>query len=456
MDDDKFLADMVAQTAAAVVAALGGPDQPDGVAKQVASQVESLVASKVEDIRAQVAEASDAALAERDAKIADLFERVTAMAAQAAAPPAPEPADRNDWAESMLPHNHCPTAAGAVLDGRFPTISSFLAAVVNRGVAGVHDERLLMIPTKGDISAALDGENLQSGAALVPEEYRSQLMRIALEFATIRPRAREMPMGSSTLTMPRLRDESRANDTLFGGVQVFWLEAGDDITESEPEFAQIQLTARALAAITELDNTTISDSAQSLPAIVGELFGEAITWKEERTFMRGNGVGKPLGYLESGCVIEVTRESGGANVQADDIHAMEARILPGADMRAVWMIHPGLREDLGKMNLGGVQYWQEDLTSPRPRTLNGRPVLLSEHCSTPGTSGDIILVDWGSYLIGDRMAMAMAASEHVAFDRNATRMRVVARLDGQPLLDSPITLADGSADHTVSPIVTLS
>jgi len=56
-------------------------------------------------------------------------------------------------------------------------------------------------------------------------------------------------------------------------------------------------------------------------------------------------------------------------------------------------------------------------------------------------------------VIGDRMMLEVAASEHVNFLKNQMTWRFVERIDGRPWLDNPITLQDGSTK--VSPFVVL-
>ncbi len=55
-----------------------------------------------------------------------------------------------------------------------------------------------------------------------------------------------------------------------------------------------------------------------------------------------------------------------------------------------------------------------------------------------------MLLDPSLYVIGDRMQIEIAASEHVNFLKNQMTWRVVERVDGQPWLDKPITLQDGA------------
>ena len=397
-------------------------------------------------------QASHAAQIER---IKSLEGTVRDMAA-ASASPAPQPPrgrSASDDPREILGLTHYqanPEALGSQLNGRFDSFADFVGAAY-RG----RDSRIMRVPNSGQVNAALEGEELPDGGALVPEEFRAALLRMALMPTSIRSRATVLPMSTATLDVPYLRDTSHAGGRIYGGIQTYWLEAGETMTYTDPEFAQVHLNVKNLVAGCLVRNTMLADSFQSVPALLGMLYPEALRRAEERTFLRGDGVGKPLGIFNSDALISLNRTSGNNNVDAADIHAMEARLLPGSETRAVWMIHPGLRGDLGQLNLGGVQYWQEDLSQPRPMTLNGRPIIPSEFCSAPGTAGDIVLVDWMYYLIGDRQAMSMAYSGHEKFSELATVFRFNERIDGQPWIDSELTLEHGGAAWTVSPFVRL-
>ena len=132
---------------------------------------------------------------------------------------------------------------------------------------------------------------------------------------------------------------------------------------------------------------------------------------------------------------------------------MESRLLPECDPYAVWMIHPSVREAIVQLGTNNIQVWHGELAKRIPSTLNGRPIIINEHMSCKGTEGDMALVDWRMYLIGDRQAMSMAASEHSRFSKNQTQIRGVQRLDGQPWLDTALTPAQGTDSNSLSPFV---
>ena len=429
----------IEQAGAQITARLAQGNPPD-----VAAQIEQAVSARMAAMEAATAEA----LAQAAAARADLAAVEQALADR---PPAQIVRSTPDLLAEIDAHRHNPHAPGAAEDGKWDTFAAFLRSAVGRS-----GPRPRLIPESGDVGSALAGEDLADGGALIPEEFRAQLMALMISSGmTIRSRATVLPMASATLTIPRIRDTDRQDGHLFGGVQTYWLEVGEDIPESEPEFGQVRLTAKALAALTSVQNTTLADSFTSLPALLAMMFSEAVNWRENQDFLRGSGAGRPLGILESDATISVARASGAPALEADDIHAMEGRLLPGSDQRAVYLFHPGLRADLGRLELGAVQYWQDDLSKTRPTTINGRMAIPFEHCSAPGRRGDIVLADCMYYLIGDRQAMSMSQSEHRRYERNATLIRCVSRLDGQPWIEGAITLAEGGADHTVSPFVTL-
>ena len=72
----------------------------------------------------------------------------------------------------------------------------------------------------------------------------------------------------------------------------------------------------------------------------------------------------------------------------------------------------------------------------------------TEKTSALGTPGDVLLVDPQGYMIGDRMALEIAASPHVNFLNREMTYRFVARVAGQPLLDKPFTMLNGGTLST--------
>ncbi|MFZ9862592.1 MAG: phage major capsid protein [Gemmataceae bacterium] len=312
-------------------------------------------------------------------------------------------------------------------------------------------------PTEG--KSALNTAVGTQGGYLVPGEFLDRLQTLASEDAVVRPRATIIPMESRSVQVPCLDATSTptAGDSAFlGGIVARWTEEGGTINETEPLFRQVELTARELSGYSRVSNSLVADSAIGLEQLLLTLFGRAIAWHEDHAFLRGDGVGKPLGILNSGALVSISRSAANAFALAD-ASAMLARLLPGwSTTTTVWAMHPTVAGKLFQMTASGAGSSNIYLDNARTKpamVLFGIPVVVTEKLPALNSTGDVLLADLRHYLIGDRRQVEIAYSEHVAFTSNQGAWRFVARVDGQPWLRAPITLADASS--TLSPFITL-
>lgn len=361
------------------------------------------------------------------------------------------------------PNWYNPNAVGAKLDNEFESFPDFVRAVIRQDIAKVPDPRLINVTTGGDVSpqggpqSALTGQEIQLGGALVPEQYRPQLLMLGLQPTSIRQRAMVLPMAAPTIQIPAIRDTSHAAGDVFGGIEFQWLEVNNPVGRSEPDFKLVELTARTLAGGIDIPNTLIEDSFISVPSLIYQLWQMGVPWMEEKYFIRGDGVAKPKGMLNSDAVVVAPRAADD-QIGIADIAGMEARLLPSSRGRAVYMCHPAALEQIYQLSLGGVRAWMPSLSEGMPETLNGRPIIWNEHMSPRNLDGQIALVDWTYYVIGDRQALSMSASPHQKFDQHITVMKGIERIDGQTWLDEPITAAQNLVDNTtfdMSPFIVL-
>lgn len=309
--------------------------------------------------------------------------------------------------------------------------------------------------------AALGDASGATGGYTVPPEFYNQLLAVMEESAFFRKLAFVQPMTSASLMMPYLditTVQSAGTAALLGGVSMAWTAESQTRTETEPTFKQLELKAHELSGYTVSSNVLLQDAAFGLEKFLYNLFGRAIAWYEEYSFLQGNGTGKPQGVLGAAATLSVTRNTGTA-IKFVDVATMLGKLLPSSQTRAVWITSPSCVQQLIQLvdagnralfmttEAGGVH------ASPK-WTLLGLPVYITEKLPALGTAGDLMLVDPNYYVIGDRQQIEIAASEHVNFLKNQMTWRVVERIDGQPWMDSYVTLQD--ATTTVSPFVKLS
>lgn len=295
-----------------------------------------------------------------------------------------------------------------------------------------------------------------TGGFLVPTEFQAQLQAVLGEGAVVRPRATPIRMSRRQIQVPVL-DQTNATAGLpawYGGMQAYWAEEAAEKTEVDPAFRQATLTAWKLIMYTRASDELLDDSAISLTDfLTGPMgFAGAINWYEDFAFLRGTGAGQPLGVVNAGATISVTRAGAGAVAYADLTDMME-NFLPNGN--GVWVISQTVMSELLQLSgpAGNPSYIWGSAVAGAPNTLLGLPVIWTEKLPTLGNVGDVMLADFRYYLIGDRMATTIESTKFDRWRYDQTSWRAVHRVDGQPWLSAPITLQDGTAQ--VSPFVVL-
>ncbi|MGL4553466.1 MAG: phage major capsid protein [Gemmataceae bacterium] len=355
--------------------------------------------------------------------------------------------------------NAVPAVFGPGGDGDLKkTFGRFLLAVRHGDRKALDEMGSRFVEWDVEQKAAMSTQGGATGGYLVPTEFHDRLMRLVSERSVVRPRATVLPMASREMEVPALdvTTAPAAGDTAFlGGVVARWTEEATALNESEPSLKQVKLTNYELSGYSKVSNTLLADAqAVGLDALLMQLFSRAIAWYEDYAFLRGNGVGKPLGVLSWAGLIGVDRSAASACSLAD-VAGMYGRLLPGAGGPSVaWAVHPTVLVKLLTMTGGdNVIFLGNDVRGTPRWQILGHDVLVSEKLPGLNTLGDIVLMDLAHYLIGDRQQLEIAYSEHVAFLSNQSVWRFVSRVAGQPWLRDKVTLADAAT--TLGPFVGL-
>lgn len=361
-------------------------------------------------------------------------------------------------------------AVGAPLNGVYDSLEDFLqCAWHNAATLGGREERENKLRIQNTYQEKVPAD----GGFLVPEEFRSELLRLSLETAIMRPRARVVPMGSNTLRFPAIDSTTNAG-SVYGGIVAYWTEEGAELVASQAKFMSLKLEAWKLTALAEVTNELVRDAAGGFGMYVETLFPEAVSYFEDLAFLRGTGVGQPKGALlaaSNPALVTVSKESSQAadTINWFNIVKMYSRMTPTSLNRAIWIVTPDALPQLMTMtipvkNVAGTENVGGSAISLMPNpdnangapvlTLLGRPVVITEKApGLLGDVGDISFIDPGMYLIGDRQQMEVESSAHAKFTSDKTVYRVIERVDGQPWVQSAFTPANSGP--TLSPFVNL-
>lgn len=346
-------------------------------------------------------------------------------------------------------------APGVKLDTQFDDWGGFLQ---NTWYKATSAESHAAKDRIGQVQNAFGSTVPADGGFLIPERLRADLLRVSLETAVVRPRARVIPMDSLTVPFPTIDSTTNAT-SVFGGVVGYWTEEGGTLTDSAPSFGRVTLRANKLTIYSVIPNELFQDSIISLDAFMSDLYPEAVSWFEDVAFISGDGVGKPLGYLNAPAGVSVAKETNqtAGTIVLENILKAYSRMLPSSLGRGVWIAHIDTMPELATMALsvgtGGSAVWltNNGLEGGPPTNILGRPVIFTEKVPSVGSVGDIAFVDLSYYLIGDRMAMQAATSQDFRFGTDETAMRVIERVDGRPWIQSAVTPQTGS--NQLSPFV---
>lgn len=339
-------------------------------------------------------------------------------------------------------------------------LQAIAGAGINKGHEAAVDRRLVWkAPTGAGEGVASDG------GFLVQQDYSTQLLELMHEMGQVLSRVTRLPLSSNSngIKLPTIDETSRVNGSRWGGVNAYWSNEADTAAASKPKFGEIELSLKKLMGVSYATEELLRD-ASVLETIFRKAFTEELTFKTEEAICVGTGSGQMLGFMNSGALISVAAESGqaAATIVTQNILNMISRMPPRSFLRSVWLINQDILPQLYPLTIGNgtathLIYAPPGLTGDNKNapfgTLMGRPVLPIEHAATLGTTGDITLVDLGTYLMIDKGGMDWSESMHVRFLYDEMTFKITYRVDGQPSVRKAITPKNGTA--TVSPYVAL-
>src|SRR3990167_3534644 len=313
------------------------------------------------------------------------------------------------------------------------------------------------------VQKTLSEGSLSDGGYLVPEQFGGVILAKSLEDSIVRPRASIQPMATNRITFAADVDADHSTN-YFGGITIYRPGEGGQKTATSPTYERIALTLHKVTGLCHVTDELLEDSAVAVESEVSRKFSQAISFVQDNDFLNGTGNNMPVGVLNAvnPALITVTAETGqgASTIVAENIIKMWARMYSPGKGRAVWVVNDDTFPQLATMALavgtGGVPLWMPagGLSGLPYQTLMGKPLLFTEKAQALGTAGDIALIDFSQYKIGEKGGLQVATSIHFRFDYDEQSFRFVLRYDGQPTWTSALTPLRSSS--TLSPFVVLS
>lgn len=361
----------------------------------------------------------------------------------------------NDPAANFVPAGGQIQVVRDEADQPFASTGDFLKAV---RVAGIYpsreDARLRPLWVKDAATGLSEGVPADGGYLLKPQESGGILERM-YQTGKIMSRIATDPIGagSNSMIYNGVDETSRVNGSRHGGILGYWGAEADTITATKPKWYQFEEKLKKVSALCYATDEQIEDTT-NLESWLLRVVPDELRFKAEDAVFEGDGVGKPLGIMNSPCLISVARQTL-LTISYIDIVNMWSRRWGGIS-DYVWLINQDVNPQLDQLYVTSslaipanfITYGQDGVMR-----MKGAPVVEVEYAQTLGTNGDIVLAGLSQYQAINKGDVKSAYSMHVAFVSGQGAYRFTYRFDGQPSWGSAVTPMHGT--NTQSPFVSL-
>jgi len=341
---------------------------------------------------------------------------------------------------------------------RFDSLGQQMFAIVNAGRSGGKTDPRLFNAASG-MNESVPSE----GGFLIQQDFTNDLLKDLVKTGVLAPKCRPQPIsGNANSIKINGVDETSRVSSRFGGIVGYWADEAEEKTKSKPKFRKIELNLHKLIGLCYATDELLSDAA-GLEGFIRAAFPSEFGFLVDDAIIRGTGAGQPLGILNSGSLVTVSKEAGqkADTINALNVFKMSSRIFANSYLNAAWYVNQMCLPQLYTMSVdigtgGQLVYVPPGGISGAPYgSLLGRPVIPIEQASALGDVGDIILADMNGYILAQKGGVSSDVSIHVRFVYDESVFRFVLRIDGQPERATVLTPYKGGAGATQSHFVAL-
>ena len=272
-----------------------------------------------------------------------------------------------------------------------------------------------------------------AGGYAVPEEFRAEVILKQQVLPVLRNLCRIIPMGRDRINIPA--ESSR--------ISVNWEAENATWTASDAALGNIALAVNRLDGFTAISRELLADSAVSVMDMLATMYAEALGLEEDKQFMIGNGVGKPLG-LNATVGIGSVAQAGGSLALVDFIelyYTLPRQYRAGA----IWiMSDTNMKKAAKLLDANGRPIFDTPNNAVTGVPGGASPALpqTGQILNRPAYSQDDLpstVIYFGNpkyYFLGDRgdMGAEMTTIGAGAFEKHQAALKVWRRLDGRVAL----------------------
>jgi HK97 family phage major capsid protein len=360
-----------------------GSDEP--LPPEIAARVDALINQGREEWQAY-----EAALVERERRhhLDDLEGAWQTSAARAA----------DGWADPNATGGDFATATAAGTEQAALYRKAF-ETYVHRG------EQAVLAMGAPYIKALTEGTDSEGGH-LVPSDWQQQVLRGASAQTGLRSHVTTVPTSRDAVEWPTIEG---ADDIHASAVRRTWVDEqpAEGAADTEPTFGAIRIPLHTAMLTTKASRNLVEDSAVPFTDILAGLFADEVRLSDEQSFLTGDGVGKPLGLLNTTGVPTVNSGSA-SSVTADGLLDLFYDLPAQYRSNAIFVMSSATEATVRKLKDGNSQYLWVGGFAGAPETLLGRPSLSSEFLpAIAAAATPIVFGDFRRYVVADRVGFSI-------------------------------------------------
>lgn len=273
-----------------------------------------------------------------------------------------------------------------------------------------------------------------SGGYLVPDSFEERIIA-KLEEDNILRKVSHVIKTTRDLKIPIVLKK--------GGTT--WVKEGELYFEDDEEFGEALISAYKLAQLTLASDELLEDSVFDLEQFIIDSAVRNISLAEEITFIKGDGVKKPLGIIHQASVGAVTADS--KTVDVDDMINLKYSLSEPYRHNAVWLVSSDVYIALSKIRHYKGRRFMDLSEDGETEMLLGHPVYVCNSLDNiaPG-SKSAIFGDFSHFWIGDRGNRSIKRLSEKYADSGQVGFIVSERVDAKLVVPEAVKVLQTKAE----------
>lgn len=240
-----------------------------------------------------------------------------------------------------------------------------------------------------------------NGGYLVPPEHSSEILKLLTEMSPLRQYADVQTVTTPEITFP----------TLLSGVNAFWTDEDEDMTETGATFGQVKIANHELSSFYVASNKVLEDNAYNLEGVMNTEIAKGFAKVEGLAFVKGTGTGQPRGLMTATGIAEV-KTGVAANFPTanplDVLIAMQHAIPSFHARSAVWLMNRATLSVIRRFKDAQGQYLVTDPKDGGVLRLLGNPIVeMPDMDNVAAGTAPIMFGDMSGYRIFDRVGLSI-------------------------------------------------